>query len=117
MSVTLAAFLAAAAASLMVSLAACITVLREPGLRFKFVWAPFCFVGMGGGALVLAVPDQIYWFFGIALPTASFSTVDGSLRPELVRFLFPAGAFLAGARVYRHRAVKARDAADARASS
>lgn len=117
MPATTIAFLAAAIASVLTSLAACVIVLREPGLRFKPIWVPFCFVGMGGGALVWAAPEQVYWFFGIALPTASFSTVADSWQPELVRFLFPAGALLAAARVHWHRRSCARKASDGRATS
>ncbi len=111
------AFLAVATLCLLMSLAACVAVLCEPGLRFKPVWVPFCFVGMGGGALVWEAPDQIYWFFGIAWPTVSFSMVEGGWRPELIRFLFPIGAAAAVLRLYWHRRHGAPAADDPRATS
>ena len=117
MPVAMAAFLAAAIASLLISLALCAVVLREPELRFKPIWGTLCFVGLGGGALVWEAPEQVYWFFGIAFPTVSFSTVAGSWQPELVRFLFPAGASLVALRVFWHRRSQARDASDGRGTS
>jgi hypothetical protein len=97
------AFLAAAAVSLFVSLAAMVLALREPGLSLKPVWALLSLVGIGGGAMVWSMPDQIYWFFGIALPTASFVAEQGSWQPTLVRFLFPVGSVLVLLRLYWHR--------------
>ena len=87
-------FFAAAAASLLLSMGAAIAVLREPGLRFRPFWAIVALVGVGGGAMVVAQPGQVYWFFGIALPTVSFAAADDSWNPELVRALFPAGALV-----------------------
>lgn len=103
MPATQVAFLAGAAASLLFSLSAMALALREPGLRWKPFWAILALVGVGGGALVLARPDEVYWFFGIALPTASFTTAGGGWQPQTVQLLFPVGAILALLRVARHR--------------
>jgi len=108
MPVTTIAFLAAAIASVLTSLAACVIVLREPGLRFKPIWIPFCFVGMGGGALVWAAPEQVYWFFGIALPTVSYSAVPGGWEPQYLRVFFPLGALVVLLRVWRWRGKRAK---------
>lgn len=98
------AFLAAMACSLLVSLAAMVLALREPGLPHKPLWALLALVGVGGGALVLARPDRVYWFLGIALPTASFTGRGAGWQPQVLQVLFPAGALLVFLRLYRHRA-------------
>ena len=98
------AFVAAMAASLSASLAALVLALREPDLRWKPFWAILALVGVGGGALVLARPDEVYWFVGIALPTASFSGFDAGWQPRVLKVLFPLGALLVFLRLQRHRA-------------
>ncbi len=97
------AFLAAMAGSLLASLAAMVLALRTQGLPRKPLWAILALVGVGGGALVLARPDRVYWFFGIALPTASFTGLDARWQPQVLQFLFPVGALLVFLRLYRHR--------------
>lgn len=81
-------FYAALAASLLLSLVA----LCEPGLRFRLLWAVITLVGVGGGAAAWQDPAEIYWFFGVALPTVSYSAVPGSWEPQTLRVLFPLGA-------------------------
>ena len=92
MTVSLTLYLAAMAASLMVSGGAAIAALREPALGLKPLWALLALTGLGGAALVPAVPGALYWFLGMALPTASFSAAAGSWQPEVLRVLFPFGA-------------------------
>ncbi len=53
--------------------------------------------------MVWAAPDQLYWFFGLAIPTASYVSVDGSWQPATVSCLFPLGALIAMIRLYFHR--------------
>ena len=96
-------FLAAAVACLATSLMTVIVVLRQSGLSFKPLWAVLSLVGVGGAAMVWSMPSQIIWFFGVAVPTASFVAAEASWAPELVRFLFPAGALISLSRVYWHR--------------
>ena len=103
MSLSLTAFLAAAFACLLVSLTAMVLALREPGLALKPLWMVLAFVGVGGAVTVWSTPEEVYWFFGIALPTVSFSTGDGSWKPVLIRSLFPVGALLVLGRLYWHR--------------
>ncbi len=97
------AFLATAFTCLLASVAAFVLAVREPGLKLKPIWALLSLVGMGGGVMIWAVPTQIHWFFGIALPTASFVGGEGGWPPTLVRFLFPVGALVVFARLYWHR--------------
>lgn len=97
------AFLAAMAGSLLASMAAMVLALRTQGLPRKPLWAILAFVGVGGGALVLARPEQVYWFFGIAVPTASFTGLGAGWQPHVLQFLFPVGALLVFLRLYRHR--------------
>ncbi len=97
------AMLLSAAASLALSLTVFVMVVRERGLRWKFVWALLALVGTGGAAMVWPAPDQLYWFFGVALPSASYVAVDGSWQPAMVRCLFPLGALIAIGRLYHHR--------------
>ena len=85
-------FYAAMAASLLLSCVALFAALREPGLRFRLLWAVIALVGVGGGAAAWQDPAAIYWFFGIALPTVSYSAVPGSWEPQTLRVLFPLGA-------------------------
>ena len=54
MPVSLTLFLAAMAASLMVSGAAAIAALREPALGLKPLWALLALTGLGGAALCTA---------------------------------------------------------------
>ena len=98
------AFLAAMGGSLLASLAAMILALRTRGLPRKPLWALIALVGVGGGALVLARPDHVYWFFGIAVPTASVSGLDARWQPQTLQFLFPVGALLVFVRLHCHRA-------------
>ena len=44
-------FYAALAASLLLSLVGLLAALREPGLRFRLLWAVLALVGVGGGAI------------------------------------------------------------------
>ena len=97
-------FVAAALASLLLSIGTAAAALRAPRLRFRPLWALLALVGVGGAAMVVARPDRLYWFLGVALPTASFAAADGGWRPELVRALFPAGALVVLARLHRLRA-------------
>ena len=85
-------FYAAMAASLLLSCVALFAALREPGLRFRLLWAVITLVGVGGGAAAWQDPAEIYWFFGVALPTVSYSAVPGSWEPQTLRVLFPLGA-------------------------
>ena len=105
------AFFAALAASLLSSLAALTAALREPGLPWKPFWALLALVGVGGGAMVLSRPDQVYWYFGIAFPTASFTASDESWQPQMIRLMFPLGAVMVAVRliIYRFRRQEARD--------
>ena len=80
-----------------------IAALREPGLGLKPLWALLALTGLGGAALVPAVPGALYWFLGMALPTASFSAVAGSWQPEVLRVLFPFGALAVLVRIAVHR--------------
>ena len=98
-------------ASLLTSVAALVAALREPGLPWKPFWALLALVGVGGGAMVLSQPDQIYWYFGIALPTASFAAADESWQPQVIRLMFPLGAVMAAVRliIYRSRRQEAQD--------
>ena len=103
MTLSVIAFALGMAASLGISLTTMVLALRSPGLSYRPVWAVLALVGAGGGALVLARPEQVYWFFGIALPTASFRGLDASLQPHTLQLLFPVGALLVLLRLYRHR--------------
>ena len=85
-------FYTAMAASVLLSCVALFAALREPGLRFRLLWAVIALVGVGGGAAAWQDPAEIYWFFGIALPTVSYSAVPGSWEPQTLRVLFPLGA-------------------------
>ncbi|UYH55970.1 hypothetical protein N6L26_05290 [Qipengyuania sp. SS22] len=103
MSGVLVPFLVAAAASLVVSVGLAIAVLREPGLTLKPLWAVLAFVGVGGAAWVPQAPEQLYWFLGVAVPTVSFRAAAGSWEPDVMRALFPLGAFVGLGRIYLHR--------------
>ena len=98
-------FYAAMAASLLLSCIALFAALREPGLRFRLLWAVLALVGVGGGAAAWQDPAEIYWFFGIALPTVSYSAVPGSWEPHFLRVLFPLGALAVLLRVRLHRRI------------
>ena len=98
-------FYAAMAASLLLSCIALFAALREPGLRFRLLWAVIALVGVGGGAAAWQAPAEIYWFFGIALPTVSYSAVPGSWEPHFLRVLFPLGALAVLLRVALHRRI------------
>ena len=98
-------FYAALAASLLLSCIALFAALREPGLRFRLLWAVLALVGVGGGAAAWQDPAEIYWFFGIALPTVSYSAVPGSWEPQTLRALFPLGALAVLLRVALHRRI------------
>lgn len=98
-------FYAAMAASLLLSCVALFAALREPGLRFRLLWAVLALVGVGGGAAAWQDPTEIYWFFGIALPTVSYSAVPGSWEPQTLRVLFPLGALAVLLRVALHRRI------------
>ena len=98
-------FYAAMAASVLLSCVALFAALREPGLRFRLLWAVIALVGVGGGAAAWQDPAEIYWFFGIALPTVSYSAVPGSWEPHFLRVLFPLGAFAVLSRVALHRRI------------
>lgn len=91
-------FIAAATASLGLSLWAFISVLRTPGLPKKFLWAVISLMGVGGIALVWPASDHVFPFLGIAAPVFSFDSGDDWI-PEVVRVLFPLGAFAAFWRV------------------
>lgn len=97
------AMLLSAGASLALSLTVFVMVVRERGLRWKFAWALLALVGTGGAVMLWPAPDQLYWFFGVALPTASYVAVDGSWQPAMVRCLFPSGALIVIGRLYHHR--------------
>ena len=99
------------AASLLTSVAALVAALREPGLPWKPFWALLALVGVGGGAMVLSQPDQVFWYFGVALPTASFTAADGSWQPQMIRLMFPLGAVMVAMRliIYRSRRQEAQD--------
>ncbi|WP_435201201.1 hypothetical protein [Qipengyuania sp. 902] len=99
------------AASFLTSVAALVAALREPELPWKPFWALLALVGVGGGAMVSSQPDQVYWYFGIALPTASFTAADGSWQPQVIRLMFPLGAVMVAMRViiYRSRRQEAQD--------
>ncbi|QYJ06229.1 hypothetical protein [Qipengyuania flava] len=99
----MAMFLAACALSLAISLAALVLAYREPGLSWKPIWVFMAPFGLGGAAMVWSAPETLYWFFGVAVPTASFIASDEAFRPAVVRCLFPAGAALVFVRVYWHR--------------
>jgi hypothetical protein len=96
--------LAFCAASLALSLAACGLAVRERGLRWKPAWALLALVGTGGAAMVWSAPGSVYWFFGVAVPTASYASVEGGWQPAMVRCLFPLGAVIVLLRIYVHRA-------------
>ena len=96
-------FLIGAAVCLTASLATMVMVLRETSLPLKPLWVILSLVGVGGAAMVWDMPDRRFWFLGIALPTVSFSTVEGGWQPELVRLLFPVGALISALRVGWHR--------------
>ena len=98
-------FYAALAASLLLSLVGLFAALCEPGLRFRLPWAVLALVGVGGGAAAWQDPAEIYWFFGIALPTVSYSAVPGSWEPQFLRVLFPLGALAVLLRVRLHRRI------------
>lgn len=98
-------FYAAMGASLLLRCVALFAALREPGLRFRLLWAVLALVGVGGGAAAWQDPAEIYWFFGIALPTVSFSAVPGSWEPQFLRVLFPLGALAVLLRVALHRRI------------
>ena len=98
-------FYAAMAASVLLSCVALFAALREPGLRFRLLWAVIALVGVGGGAAAWQDPAEIYWFFGIALPTVSYSAVPGSWEPQTLRVLFPLGALAVLLRVALHRRI------------
>ena len=98
-------FYAAMAGSLLLSLVGLFAALREPGLRFRLLWAVLALVGVGGGAAAWQDPAEIYWFFGIALPTVSYGAVPGSWEPQALRVLFPLGAFAVLLRVALHRRI------------
>ena len=99
------------AASLIASLAVAAAALRERGLPWKPFWGLLALVGVGGGAMVLSQPDQVYWYFGIALPIASFAAADGSWQPQMIRLMFPLGAVTVAVRliIYRSRRQEAQD--------
>ena len=98
-------FYTAMAASVLLSCVALFAALREPGLRFRLLWAVIALVGVGGGAAAWQDPAEIYWFFGIALPTVSYGAVPGSWEPQALRVLFPLGAFAVLLRVALHRRI------------
>ncbi len=98
-------FYTAMAASVLLSCVALFAALREPGLRFRLLWAVLALVGVGGGAAAWQDPAEIYWFFGIALPTVSYSAVPGSWEPHFLRVLFPLGALAVLLRVALHRRI------------
>ena len=98
-------FYTAMAASVLLSCVALFAALREPGLRFRLPWAVIALVGVGGGAAAWQDPAEIYWFFGIALPTVSYSAVPGSWEPQTLRVLFPLGALAVLLRVRLHRRI------------
>ena len=98
-------FYTAMAASVLLSCVALFAALREPGLRFRLLWAVIALVGVGGGAAAWQDPAEIYWFFGIALPTVSYSAVPGSWEPQSLRVLFPLGALAVLLRVALHRRI------------
>ena len=98
-------FYTAMAASVLLSCVALFAALREPGLRFRLLWAVIALVGVGGGAAAWQDPAEIYWFFGIALPTVSYSAVPGSWEPQTLRALFPLGALAVLLRVALHRRI------------
>ncbi|MEE3155838.1 MAG: hypothetical protein VX309_09965, partial [Pseudomonadota bacterium] len=98
-------FYAAMAGSLLLSCVALFAALREPGWRFRLPWAVLALVGVGGGAAAWQDPAEIYWFFGVALPTVSYSAVPGSWEPQTLRVLFPLGAFAVLLRVALHRRI------------
>ena len=98
-------FYTAMAASVLLSCVALFAALREPGLRFRLLWAVLALVGVGGGAAAWQDPAEIYWFFGIALPTVSYSAVPGSWEPQTLRVLFPLGALAVLLRVALHRRI------------
>jgi hypothetical protein len=98
-------FYTAMAASVLLSCVALFAALREPGLRFRLLWAVIALVGVGGGAAAWQDPAEIYWFFGIALPTVSYSAVPGSWEPQTLRVLFPLGALAVLLRVALHRRI------------
>ena len=98
-------FYTAMAASVLLSCVALFAALREPGLRFRLLWAVIALVGVGGGAAAWQDPAEIYWFFGIALPTVSYSAVPGSWEPHFLRVLFPLGALAVLLRVRLHRRI------------
>ena len=96
---------AAMAGSLLLSLVGLFAALREPGVRFRLLWAVIALVGVGGGAAAWQAPAEIYWFFGIALPTVSYSAVPGSWEPQTLCVLFPLGALAVLLRVALHRRI------------
>lgn len=98
-----AVMLAACASSLGLSLGAAIAALREPSLSWKHAWAVLALVGTGGAVMIWSVPGEVYWFFGVALPTASYAAVEGSWQPAMVRCLFPLGALIVLVRIGLHR--------------
>jgi hypothetical protein len=100
--------LALCAASLAVSIATFVMAAREPDLRWKPAWALLALVGTGGAAMVWSAPGSVYWFFGVAVPTASYASVDGGWQPAMVRCLFPTGALIVLLRLYLHRARRLR---------
>jgi hypothetical protein len=61
--------------------------------------------------MVLSRPDQVYWYFGVALPTASFTVAEGSWQLQMIRLMFPLGAVMVAVRliIYRSRRQVARD--------
>ena len=108
MPVSLTLFLAAMAASLMVSLVGLFAALREPGLRFRLLWAVTALVGVGGGVVSWQAPHVVYWFFGIALPTISYSAVPGGWEPQYLRVFFPLSALVVLLRISRCRGKRAK---------
>lgn len=103
MSTDMVGFLAAAGASLAASMAALFCAMREPGLSLRPLWAALALVGTGGGAMVWQAPGEIFWFFGVAVPTVSYSAAPGGWDPQVVRVLFPAGALIVAARIALRR--------------
>lgn len=108
MTVSLTLYLVAMATSLLVSLVALFAALREPGLRFRLLWAVTALVGVGGGVVSWQAPHVVYWFLGIALPTISYSAVPGGWEPQYLRIFFPLGALVVLLRVSRWRGKQAK---------
>ena len=103
MPVPLTVFVAACLLSIATSISAVVLVLREPALSWKPLWVILAAIGVGGAAMVWSTPGTVHWFFGVAVPTASYVAAEDSLRPALLRCLFPAGALMVFVRIYLHR--------------